>query len=66
MGLEEHKKDYVAGLTSGRQWQIGSRDGLVRRMGPDRWLGSGSMSWRGIDWQLGHIDFRLLAPRYER
>lgn len=66
MGLEEHKRDYVAELTRGKQWQVGSRDGWLRRMGPDRWLGPDNMSWQGIDWQLGHIDFGLMAPRYMR
>lgn len=65
MGLEEHKKDYVIEAVNGRRWQVGSRDGLVHRVGPNRWLGYASMSWRGADWQLGHVGYELPASRHE-
>lgn len=55
MGYHDHRRDYLSDLWRGRHWQVGERDGEVRRAGETRWLDFGRMVWRGRTWQLGHV-----------
>lgn len=64
MSMQDHRQDYIAELTKGKWWQIGTRTGLTHRTSENGALALGAMFWRGKEWQLGHVSLPQRRQRH--